>query len=285
MIYLTTPIERLPQAALRVADLERSVRFYAGLPGFALNWQRGAVVRITGPGGAALLLAGPAADLSAWPDVPASGPGAWVYLNRPDLPALAAELAGRGAPAEGPVTPYAGYRHLLLPDPDGYLLAFWESLPISDEEILSLYRSGPKRLDLAIAGLVDGDLDLERAPGKWSIRQIVHHLVDSDLATFQVIRMALALPGRQITTDLWDPDDWMVGLDCARRPIGPAVALFSAARAWVQEAVAHLPGALDRAVSWPSGYTAQVRDLLRQVGGHALHHLIQIEETRRKYRR
>lgn len=193
--------ERTPQAALRVRDLDRSARFFGELPDFTLAWRRGDVVCAVGPGGVPLLLAGPTADLSAWPAVPVPGPGATVYLHRPDLPALAAALTARSIRGEGPVVPYAGYRHLLLPDPDGYLLAFWESLPLTDEQVLDLYRAGPDRLNAALAGLDEAGLDLERAPGKWTIRQIVHHLVDSDLATFQVIRMALALPGRQITPD------------------------------------------------------------------------------------
>jgi catechol 2,3-dioxygenase-like lactoylglutathione lyase family enzyme len=272
-----------PQTALRVADLERSLRFYLSLPAFALVERDRATARLTGPGGVTLLLAAPSADLSPWPRVPEAGPGAWVYLHRADLPGLAVELAERGMPGHTPEEPYPGWRQLLLPDPDGYLLAFWESLPLSDEQVLALYRTGPDRLEAALKGL--DDLDLERAPGKWTIRQIVHHLVDADLSTFQVIRMALALPGRQITSDLWNPDDWMTGLRCDERPVGPAVALFRAARAWVLEAAAHLEDALDRSVSWPSGYSATVRDLLRQVGGHALHHILQIEETRRRHGR
>lgn len=282
---MTVETGRTPQTALRVDDLERSVRFYLGLPGFTLASSAGEVVRVVGPGGVPLLLATRTADLSAWAGVPGAGPGATLYLNQAELPLLAARLAAQGVSGEGPVEPYPGYRQLLLPDPDGYLLAFWESLPLSDEQVLELYRSGRSRLDSALAGLSEADLDLPRAPGKWTIRQILHHLVDSDLATFQVIRMALALPGRQMTSDLWNPDEWMAGLRCDERPVGPARELYQAARAWVLEAIDHIPGALDRSVSWPSGYRAEVRDLLRQVGGHAIHHLIQIEETRRRYGR
>lgn len=282
---MTTETERTPQVALRVDDLERSVQFYLTLPGFSPGARQGEVARVIGPGGVPLLLATRSADLSAWAGVPEAGPGAWVYLHRPDLPALAAELGARGLGAQGPTEPSPGYRHLLLPDPDAYLLAFWESLPLTEDQVLELYRSGPQRLEAAVAGLDQAGLDLPRAPGKWTIREIVHHLVDSDLATFHVIRMALALPGRQISSDVWEPDDWMRGLHGGARPIGPAVALFHAARDWVLEAVSHLPDALGRSVSWPSGYRAEVRDLLRQVGGHAIHHIVQIEETRRAHGR
>ncbi|MFZ5814684.1 MAG: DinB family protein [Bacillota bacterium] len=276
--------ERRAQVLLRVSDLERSLRFYGDLPGFRVDWREASRARLIDPGGTPLLLASDP-SVPAPEGVPEAGTGAWVYLHRPELGALAQELTERGLPARGPVEPYPGYRHLLLEDPDGYWLVFWEPLPLTDREVLDLFRSGPERLERALSGLDEAGLDLPRAPGKWTIREILHHLVDSDLATFQVIRMALALPGRTITADIWEPDDWMRGLDCGRRPVGPAVRLFHAARDWLLEAVDHLPGALDRSVAWPSGYRAQVRDLLRQVGGHAIHHIIQIEETRRRYGR
>lgn len=258
------------QTILAVRDLPAAAAFYASLPGLAVAAPEGGAVRVTGPGGAAFLLAAPGADLSAWAGAPRSGPGAWVYLNRPDLPALAAAIGGE------PVESSPGFRMLQVADPDGYVVTFWESLPLSDEQILSIYRSVPDQLQAAVAGLTEADLDRPRAPGKWTLREIVHHVVDSDLSTFQVIRMALALPGRQIQADLWTPAEWMAGLQSARRPVGPAVALFGAAHAWVLEALGALPDGLDRWVSWPSGYRADVRQLLRQVGGHALHHLEQL---------
>lgn len=170
-----------------------------------------------------------------------------------------------------------------MTDPEGYVLTFWEPLPLTDDEVLAIYREGPERLAAAVAGLTEAGFDFPRAPGKWTIRQIVHHIADSDLNTFRVIQMALALPGRQIHSDLWDPDEWMAGLRCGERPVGPALAVLAAAHGWVLEAVAHLPDGLERWVSWPSGHRAEVRDLLRQVGGHLLHHAGQILETRRRH--
>jgi len=275
-------VTRPPQVALRVASLERSLRFYLSLPDF-VRASGGAPDEVIGPGGVPLLLGGP--GLVPPSGVPEAAPGAWVYLNRPDLPALAAELNQQGITGAELIEPYPGYRHLLQPDPDGYVLAFWESLPVADDEVIALYRSGVDRLRAALAGLTEADLALPRAPGKWTIREIIHHLVDSDLATFHVIRLALALPGRTIHPDVWEPDEWMTGLACADRPIAPAIDLFAASRAWVLEAVATLPDSLSRWVQWPSGYRAEVRDLLRQVGGHAIHHLIQVEETRKKHGR
>lgn len=268
--------ERQPQTALPVANLDCSLGFYRDGLGFS---QSGG--QVIGPGGVALLLVERGAAIP--PGVPGSGPGAWVYLQRPDLPGLAAQLVARGMEIEGPVEPYPGYRHLLVPDPDGYVLAFWESLPVSDEQILALYREGPGRLRQALAGLADTHVDLHWAPGKWTVRQIVHHLVDSDLSTFYVLRMALALPEREIRSDLWAPDAFTEGLRYGRRPVEPAVTLFEAGRAWILDLLEHLPDPLAHAARWPSGYRAEVRDLLRQAGGHAIHHILQIEDVRRQH--
>lgn len=284
---MSTATRRAPQVGLRVADLRRSLAFYCHRLGFPMAGSdtKAAMACVTGPGTVPLLLFEESADLSRWPEVPLANPGAWVYLYQADLPSLATKLAADAIAHKGPIAPYQGYRHLLVPDPDGYEIAFWESLPLTDPQILDLYASGPQRLQAAVAGLTEADLDLLRAPGKWSIRQIVHHLVDSELATFHILQLALALPGRQVQADVWEPDQWGAGLAHHRRPIGPAVSLFIAVRAWMQEAVASLDGALDRQVRWPSGYQAAVRDLLRQTGGHALHHIVQVEETRRLHHR
>lgn len=278
---------RLPQVILPVQDLTAAAAFYRDALGMAvesLDAAAGTAV-VRGPGGVQLVLAAAGAELAPWPGVKVAGPRAWVYLHRPDVAALAAELAGRGVCGVGPREPYPGMRHLQVTDPDGYVVEFWESVPLADAAILELYRTGPAHLQAALAGLTEADLALPRAPGKWTIRQIVHHIADSDVGTFHVLRMAMAESGRTVNPNLWDPDGVAIGLDYANRPIEPAVALFAAAREWVLSAVAHLPGALDRYVVWPSGYRSVVREMLQQVGGHAMHHILQIRETRQLHGR
>lgn len=288
---------RQPQVILPVSDLTRSRGFYLDQAGFSheaggagqgdgASATDGAAQQATvmGPGGVPLLLAGPSADLKSLVAVsgaPVARPRAVVYLHRPGLDDLAAELAGRGMAPVGPEVPYPGWRQLSLPDPDGYLLIFWEAPPLSDQEILTLYRTGPERLESAVHGLSDAELDLPWSEGKWTLREVVHHLVDAELSTFQVIRTALALPGRTVTSDTWSPEEWMAGIGASARAVGPALSLLGAQRAWVLEAVGNLPDALSRWVQWPSGYRAEVRTLLRQAGGHAIHHILQIERARR----
>jgi len=282
---MTEQHSRPPQAVLPVRDLRRAQEFYGRLPGFRADPVGPDTVRVTAPEGETLVLQRAGTDPPPGWAAPPAGPGAWVYLHRRDLPALAGELRAAGLAPEGPAVPYPGYRQMLLPDPEGYVLAFWEELPVTDEQILELYHTGPARLAAVCERLGEAGLDVPRAPGKWTARQIVHHIVDSDAETFHVLRIALALPGTRIATTVWDSDAWMRGLLCHRRAVEPALALFAASRAWVLEALSHLPDALDRTVTWPSGYTASVRVLLRQQGGHAIHHILQLEEIAGRLRK
>jgi hypothetical protein len=49
------------------------------------------------------------------------------------------------------------------------------------EAIVARYASGTLAAEDALAGLTEADLDRTRAEGKWSIRQIVHHIADAEL--------------------------------------------------------------------------------------------------------
>jgi len=263
-----------PQGILRVKDLAVATSFYLDRLGFAVEELTPGVVEVRGPRGARLLLAAPHADVGVWTESKLVAPGAWVYLGCPEVAAVVADLRGRaGVQVARPTDPHPGMRRAFVADPDGYILVFWETTPLTDAEILHIYATGPDRLRSALHG---ADLDRSWGPGKWTARQVVHHLVDSDLSTFQTLRWALAHSGRVIAPDIWEPDDWATRLDYAGRPVGPAVDALAATRALVMELIAHLPGSLDREVAWPSGYRATVRDLLRQIGSHLLHHLEQI---------
>jgi DinB superfamily len=60
-----------------------------------------------------------------------------------------------------------------------------------------------------------GEADLARihAPGKWSVRYILHHLTDSETVFFERIRRVLSEP-RQVVW-FYDQDAWAKALDYA----------------------------------------------------------------------
>jgi hypothetical protein len=47
-------------------------------------------------------------------------------------------------------------------------------------EIIDAYERAPARLRAAVAGLTDAELKARPGPGKWSIQEVVVHILDSD---------------------------------------------------------------------------------------------------------
>jgi hypothetical protein len=50
----------------------------------------------------------------------------------------------------------------------------------AESAVLTRYAEGPEQLERALAGLDELGLDASRSPGAWTVRQIVHHIVDGD---------------------------------------------------------------------------------------------------------
>ena len=77
------------------------------------------------------------------------------------------------------------------------------------------------------------ELDLERtyAPGKWSVRYLLHHLSDSETVLFDRIRRVLSEP-RQVIW-VYDQDAWAKGLDYATLPLELSRRIYESVRAAV----------------------------------------------------
>jgi catechol 2,3-dioxygenase-like lactoylglutathione lyase family enzyme len=174
-----------------------------------------------------------------------------------------------------------GWTSLTVRDPDGYLLSFERARTLTDEEILHFYEEGIHRLRRALDGLGEKELDLAREPGKWSIRQLVLHLVDSDATALTSVKFALAESGRTIRLNPYDPDVWAEGLGYAFRPIDAEVLLFEGIRRHILGLLHHLPDAMSRSVRTEESQVIQVRDRVSLLARHALHHIEQILETRK----
>ncbi|MBX9791298.1 MAG: DinB family protein [Pirellulales bacterium] len=59
-------------------------------------------------------------------------------------------------------------------------------------DLVSRYIAGAKQPAEAIAGLADAELDAHPVPGTWSIREIVLHLMDSDLIASDRMKRVIA---------------------------------------------------------------------------------------------
>ena len=66
------------------------------------------------------------------------------------------------------------------------------------KKLIDQYKDGYRVVSEALVGASDADLDARPAPGKWSAREIVHHLGDSEMAAAFRLRLLLATDRPQI---------------------------------------------------------------------------------------
>jgi hypothetical protein len=124
-------------------------------------------------------------------------------------------------------------------------------------------------------GLDERDLARTYAPGKWSVRFILHHLADSETVLFDRIRRVLSEP-RQV---LWvyDQDAWARGLDYSRVPLDISRRVYESVRAAIiYYAGVHYEekGHLEFVHSVTGVRT--LKDEFDKVASHNEHHLRQI---------
>jgi hypothetical protein len=160
---------------------------------------------------------------------------------------------------------------------------------LKQEKALTRYTDGVNQLDEVLAGLCESDFDLSRDQGKWTIRQIVHHIVDAEDIWKICIKAALGNPGCTIDMKWYIVNNKCAEpLDYAHRPITDGVELFRATRHHLVELVNHLPGAWDQSFTtiWgniPEGKTFKVGDVISFQNFHLDRHIKQIRKTRQKH--
>jgi hypothetical protein len=94
-------------------------------------------------------------------------------------------------------------------------------------KLMADYRDGYRAVADALEGATEVELDARPAPGKWSAREIVHHLADSEMMSALRVRWLLAADRPAIVA--YDQDEFAKRLHYDR-PIAASLAAFKAAR-------------------------------------------------------
>jgi hypothetical protein len=95
------------------------------------------------------------------------------------------------------------------------------------KKLIDQYKDGYRAVAEALVGATDEELDAHPAPGKWSAREIVHHLGDSEMTAAVRLRLLVAVDRPQIVG--FDQDDFARRLHYDR-PIEASLDAFKAAR-------------------------------------------------------
>src|SRR5262252_4106533 len=95
------------------------------------------------------------------------------------------------------------------------------------EQLIEQYNDGYRVVAEALAGADDEQLDARPAPGKWSAREVVHHLADSEMTAAIRLRLLLAVDNPPIYG--FNQDDFAKRL-YYDRPIAASLEAFKSAR-------------------------------------------------------
>ena len=145
---------------------------------------------------------------------------------------------------------------------------------LANREPIDAMRDSTDRIRALTARWTAAEFERPYAPGKWSARQVLIHLAQTELALGTRARLALTTPN--YVAQAFDQDRW-IALDAAmsgREALDAFVAVSAMNRAFFQAL-----SAADRAttLSHPEYGALTVDWILHQMAGHQVHHLKQLE--------
>ena len=146
---------------------------------------------------------------------------------------------------------------------------------LGEHEPLAAIADTSTRLRELLAGWSPAQFERTYAPGKWTARQILIHLAQTELALGNRARMALATP--DYVAQAFDQDAWMARESSlsGRDAIDALLGVAEMNRAFFASL-----SAADRATpfSHPEYGALTVDWLIHQIAGHGIHHLRQLDE-------
>lgn len=157
----------------------------------------------------------------------------------------------------------------------------------NESEVLRQYAEGPEILEDALAGLDGTGLDACGPQGGWTVRQIVHHIVDGDDVWKLCIKSALGNEAGEFTLGWYwalPQDVWADRWRYSERSVDVSLALFRANRNHVLQLLKHVPDAWRRSIGMrkPDGRIERITvgTAIQIQAEHVSHHIRQITAIR-----
>ncbi|HXD74000.1 MAG TPA: DinB family protein [Vicinamibacterales bacterium] len=151
------------------------------------------------------------------------------------------------------------------------------------QSLVARYKEGYRAVTDALQGATEAELDARPAPGKWTAREIVHHLADSEMQSAFRLRHMLASEKPAIAA--YDQDEFARKLHYDR-PIAASLSAFKAARETTAELLDRMADAdWSRLGTHPEHTDYGVEKWLRIYAAHAHDHADQIRRARASVKR
>ena len=98
------------------------------------------------------------------------------------------------------------------------------------EQLIAIYADGFDKVKAVLAKIPKEAYDYKPTPQAWSIREIIHHLPDSEASAYVRCRKIIAQSG--VTVDVYDQELWAERLGYGSREVGDALELFRLMRSY-----------------------------------------------------
>jgi hypothetical protein len=95
---------------------------------------------------------------------------------------------------------------------------------MSNEKLLADFAAGYERIKKALDETPKAAWDFRPSPNAWTVREIIHHMPDSEASGYVRCRKIIAQSG--VSVDVYDQDAWATGLKYASRDLGLSLELF-----------------------------------------------------------
>ena len=145
---------------------------------------------------------------------------------------------------------------------------------LGQREPVEVIATTPEKLEQLLGKLSPEQIERQPAPGKWSLREIMAHLADCDLAFGFRLRQGAA--GVEMIQP-FEQDDWARNY-CAY-DFQTAMKTYRALRAWNLVFIRSLTEEQKvRTITHPERGTMTVWTIVETMAGHDLHHLTALEK-------
>lgn len=152
---------------------------------------------------------------------------------------------------------------------------------------LSEWLQVSRALEIALEGLTENDLNFRGGANGWSVRETVHHVVESNLVAYTIAIAAVGAGGCTFDCSWLNPDrEWMERMGY-RGSVGPAIEALSTVCRYGSALLSAAPDALRRDIKLLGApgtepYLMTVEQMIGLEVEHARHHLQEIDEMRKQ---
>jgi hypothetical protein len=151
-------------------------------------------------------------------------------------------------------------------------------------DLLERFRRAPELLAVVLTGVFGDEEDFAPAPGKWSIRQVITHLADSEVVAAHRFRQLIAEDNPTLIA--FDQEAWAKNLAHAQRKPKQCLESFRRLRAENYDLLKDLPeAAFARTGNHTERGLTTLRGLLEINAQHAENHARQMQAIREEYKK